>query len=152
MENNLILLAEDNARDEALTLRAFASSGVDYKVMVVRDGLEALDYLFGLETNKKNVYSAPKLVLLDLKMPKLDGLQVLQRIRSDKRTQYQPIVIFTSSNERDDILNSYRLGANSFVRKPIDFDEYASAIHLIMKYWLVVNRVPASGKSVNINE
>jgi two-component system response regulator len=141
MEKKLILLVEDNPKDEALTLRALKKSKIANSVVVVRDGVEALDYLFG-----RGAYSdpashvMPQLVLLDLKLPKVDGLEVLQQVRANERTRRLPIVVFTSSSEEEDLLNSYSLGANSYVRKPVEFEEFVEATKQLGLYWLVLNQ------------
>lgn len=136
MENKVILLVEDNSRDEMLTLRAFKKSNLLNEVIVARDGVEALDYFFGAEKNP-----LPQLVLLDLKLPKLDGLSVLRKLRADERTKLLPIVIFTSSSEEEDMIKSYNLGANSYVRKPVDFDQFLEATKQLGLYWLILNEV-----------
>lgn len=133
-----ILLVEDNAMDEALTLRALKKSNILNTVHVVRDGAEALDYLFGSDAPP----APPQLILLDLKLPKIDGLEVLRRIRSDRRTQLLPVVILTTSTEDNDRLDGYRLGANSYVRKPVDFLKFADAVKQLGLYWLVLNEQP----------
>lgn len=136
-----ILLVEDNANDEALTLRALKKSNIANKVVVARDGVEALDYLFASPVNGGS-NTLPQLILLDLKLPKLDGHDVLRRIRSDPRTQLLPVVILTTSVEDKDRLEGYRLGANSYVRKPVDFTEFAQAVIQLGLYWLVLNEEP----------
>jgi two-component system response regulator len=145
MENKVILLVEDNPRDEALTLRALRKSNIVNDVVVARDGVEALDYLFGTGAHEGRALDAmPQLVLLDLKLPKVDGLQVLQRIRADERTRRLPVVIFTSSSEEEDLIKSYDLGANSYVRKPVDFEQFLDATRQLGLYWLVLNQVAPS--------
>lgn len=140
MTNNVVLFVEDNKRDEMLTLRAFKKSNIASEIVVVRNGVEALDYLFCTgEYAGRDEYDLPRLILIDLKLPKMDGLQVLQRVRSDERTKRLPVVIFTSSNEAEDIIKSYDLGANSYVRKPVDFDELSHATRQLGMYWLVLN-------------
>jgi two-component system response regulator len=140
MTEKLILLVEDNPKDEALTLRALKKSGVANEVAVARDGTEALDYLFNTGTRSDgNPAELPTVVLLDLKLPKVDGLEVLKRIRGDERTKSLPVVILTSSNEEQDRLMSYNLGANSYVRKPVDFNEFATAVRQLGLYWLILN-------------
>ena len=142
MENKVILLVEDNPRDEALTLRALKKSNIANEVVVARDGVEALDYLFGTGAHAgRETDVMPQLVLLDLKLPRVDGLQVLQRIRADERTRRLPVVIFTSSNEEEDLITSYNLGANSYVRKPVDFEQFLEATRQLGLYWLVLNQV-----------
>ncbi|HEY0764323.1 MAG TPA: response regulator [Pyrinomonadaceae bacterium] len=136
METKVILLVEDNARDETLTLRALKKSNILNEVVVVRDGVEALDYFSG--PVKKPM---PQLVLLDLKLPKLDGLSVLRQLRATERTKLLPIVVFTSSSEEEDMIRSYNLGANSYVRKPVDFDQFLDATKQLGLYWLLLNEV-----------
>jgi two-component system response regulator len=138
-----ILLVEDNAKDEALTLRAFKKNNLLNKVHVVRDGAEAISYLLGDGVDADgNPIRLPQLVLLDLKLPKVDGLEVLKRIRSDPRTQLLPVVILTTSIEDRDRLEGYRLGANSYVRKPVDFHQFADAVNQLGLYWLMLNELP----------
>lgn len=145
MECGVILLIEDNASDEALTLRALKRAKIGNEVAVVRDGAEAIEYLLGPDTNGRN-RGLPQLVLLDLKLPKIDGLEVLRRIRGAERTKALPVVIFTSSREDRDIIEGYRLGANSYIRKPIDFAEFAEAVRQLGLYWLILNEPnPSSG-------
>lgn len=143
MNHKLILLVEDNADDEALTLRALHKSKIANKIMVVRDGAEALDYLFatGNFAGTEPV-ELPQVILLDLKLPKVDGLEVLRRIRADARTRLLPVVILTSSKEEQDMANAYSSGANSYVRKPVDFNQFVDAIGQLGLYWLVLNEVP----------
>jgi two-component system response regulator len=143
MTNNIILLVEDNPDDEELTLIAFKQSKIANKVVVVHDGVEALEYIFGASQSSDNVVNElPQVMLLDLKLPRLGGLDVLKRIRSDPRTQLLPVVIFTSSSEEEDVLSSYRMGANSYVRKPIKFQSFAEAIQQLGLYWLIINQSP----------
>jgi len=142
MADNAILLVEDNPDDEALTLRAFAKNKITNPVIVVRDGAEALDYLF-----RTGVYAGlreerPQVVLLDLKLPKIDGLEVLQRIRADSRTAVLPVVILTSSTQERDVIEGYRSGCNSYVRKPVDFDQFIEAARQLGLYWLLLNEPP----------
>jgi two-component system response regulator len=134
----VILLVEDNPKDEALTLRALKKSNIANKVVVAHDGVEAIDYLFESGADGR-ANPLPELVLLDLKLPKIDGHEVLKRIRSNGRTSLLPIVIFTTSVEDRDRLEGYRLGANSYVRKPVDFAEFAQAVVQLGLYWLVLN-------------
>ena len=142
MESKVILLVEDNPRDEALTLRALKKSNIVNDVVVARDGVEALDYLFGTGAHAdRDASDMPQLVLLDLKLPKVDGLQVLQKIRADERTRRLPVVVFTSSSEEEDLINSYNLGANSYVRKPVDFEQFMEATRQLGLYWLVLSEV-----------
>jgi CheY-like chemotaxis protein len=142
MECKVILLVEDNPRDEALTRRALKKSNICNEVIVAHDGVEALDYLFstGMYADRQT-QETPQLILLDLKLPKVDGLQVLQKIRATERTRRLPVVIFTSSSEEEDLINSYNLGANSYVRKPVDFDQFLEATRQLGLYWLVLNLV-----------
>jgi two-component system response regulator len=141
----VILLVEDNPDDEALTVRALKKSNLVNEVVVAHDGVEALDYLFGEGAHAgRDVTQMPQVVLLDLKLPKLDGLGVLRRLRADLRTRLLPVVILTSSNEEQDRVNGYGLGANSYVRKPVDFDAFVAAAAQLGLYWLVLNE-PAPG-------
>jgi two-component system response regulator len=136
-----ILLVDDNADDVDLALRAFAQAHVDNEIVVVRDGAEALDYLFaaGMYAGRA-LGEAPALVLLDLHLPKIDGLEVLRQLRADERTRRVPVVVLTSSSEEADILRSYDLGANSFVRKPVEFEQFIEAAAHLGLYWLVLNQ------------
>lgn len=143
MGNKVILLVEDNPRDEALTLRALRKSNIVNEVIVTSDGVEALDYLFNTGTYAGRETSVmPQLILLDLKLPKVDGLQVLQKIREDERTRRLPVVVFTSSSEEEDVIKSYDLGANSYVRKPVDFEQFIEATRQLGLHWLVLNQTP----------
>lgn len=137
-----ILLVEDNATDAELALRALTGNNLANKVEWVKDGSEALDYLFceGAYAGRSN--GNPKLILLDLKMPKVDGLEVLESVKSDQRTRMTPVVIMTSSQEERDLVESYRLGANSFIVKPVDFDQFLDAVAKAGFYWAVMNKVP----------
>lgn len=138
-----ILLVEDNPYDVELTLRAFASSKILNELKVVRDGKEALDYLFGAGAYAgRDLGIEPEVVLLDLKLPKVDGLEVLRRLRADERTRRLPVVVLTSSDEEQDIVSSYDLGANSYVRKPVDFAQFLDAASHLGLYWLVINQAP----------
>jgi len=139
-----ILLVEDNPDDAALTMRALKSHNITNEVVVARDGVEALDYLLGPKALPAIVQSLA-VVLLDLKLPKLNGLEVLQRIRADERTRLLPVVILTSSDEERDVIDGYRLGANSYVRKPVDFVEFTEAAKQLGLYWLLMNRAPPVG-------
>ncbi len=140
MQEKIILLVEDNADDEKLTLRALKKNNISNEVVVGRNGAEALDYLFGAGAYAgRDLNIMPQVVLLDLKLPKVDGLEVLQRVRADDRTRLLPIVILTSSNEEVDRINGYGLGANSYVRKPVDFNRFIEAVRQLGLYWLVLN-------------
>ena len=139
---NSILLVEDNADDEALALRALDKHKIRNPVVVVRDGQEALDYLFATGAYARRDLAELAVVLLDLKLPRVDGLQVLERLRADPRTKLLPVVILTSSKEQRDILDGYSLGANSYVRKPIDFNEFSEAVRQLGLYWLLLNEWP----------
>ena len=143
MKNKIILLVEDNPDDVKLTLRALKKSNIMNEVIVVGDGVEAMDYLFG--TGKfagRDTVIMPQVVLLDLKMPKMDGLEVLHRIRANERTKLLPVVILTTSSEDKDKVDSYRLGANSYIRKPVDFNQFVDAVQQLGLYWLVLNESP----------
>lgn len=140
MGDKAILLIEDSADDEALTLRAFNKNNIQNPIIVVRDGRQALDYLFAVGAYAgRDARELPQVVLLDLKLPKVDGLEVLRRIRGDERTKLLPVVILTSSREEQDVINGYRLGANSYVRKPVNFDEFVEAARQLGLYWLLLN-------------
>ena len=143
MSKKAILLVEDNPDDEALTLRAFKKSNILNEVVVARDGAEALDYLFatGLYAGR-DTSVMPEVILLGLRLPKMDGLEVLRRLRADERTRLLPVVILTSSKEEQDIINGYSLGANSYIRKPVDFRRFTEAIRQLGMYWLVLNEPP----------
>lgn len=136
-----ILLVEDNANDEYLTLRALKKHNVANDVVVARDGVEALDYLFATGSHAgRDARELPLVVLLDLKLPKVDGLEVLRRIRDDERTRLLPVVILTSSNEERDVLHGYKLGTNSYVQKPVDFTAFMDAVGQLGLYWLMLNQ------------
>lgn len=135
-----ILLVEDNPDDEALTLRAFSKNKIPNPVIVARDGVEALDYLAGKGTHAgRDMTVMPAVILLDLKLPRIDGLEVLRRIRADDRTSLLPVVVLTTSKETQDIHQAYRLGANSYIRKPVDFERFIQAISQLGIYWLTLN-------------
>ena len=141
--DHVILLVEDNPDDEALTLRALQKNKITNEVVVAHDGVQALDYVFGTGAYAgRDTSVAPQIILLDLKLPKIDGLEVLRRLRSDPRTKLTPVVILTSSNEERDLLAGYDFGANSYVRKPVDFDQFAEAVRYLGLYWLVLNQPP----------
>jgi two-component system response regulator len=143
VSGNLILLVEDRDDDVELTLRAFARSSVANEIVVVRDGEEALDFLFCTGAHAgRDSSRMPMVVLLDLALPKINGLDVLRRIRADQRTRLLPVVMLTSSREEQDVISSYDLGANGFVRKPVDFVEFVEAAHNLGLYWLLLNELP----------
>jgi two-component system, response regulator len=143
MRNKIILLVEDNPDDELLALRALRQNGVHSEVVVARDGVEALDYLFATGAHAERDLSVmPQLILLDLKLPKIDGLEVLRRLRADERTRLLPVVILTSSKEMQDLLDGYGLGANSYVRKPVNFEQFVRAVEQLKLYWLSLNEAP----------
>jgi len=138
-----ILLVEDNPDDVELTLHAFKKHNLSNRIQVCRDGAEALDYLFGEGAFKgRNVENIPRVVLLDLKLPKVSGLEVLQRIKSDPRTRAVPVVVLTSSREEADLTESYRLGVNSYIVKPVDFERFTEAVQKVGLYWLLLNEAP----------
>ncbi len=141
--SKVILLVEDNPRDEELTLRALKKSNIANPVVVARDGVEALDYLFarGIHAQRDRAV-LPQVVLLDLKLPKVDGLEVLKALRADEFTKLLPVVVLTSSLEEQDLIRSYSLGANSYVRKPVDFAQFAEAVRQLGLFWLVLNETP----------
>ena len=147
MNDDAILLVEDNADDEALTLRALKHNQIKNEVIVARDGLQAVQYLFGEgDYAGRDLEHMPQVILLDLKLPKLDGFEVLKRIRSDERTRYLPVVILTTSNEEMDRLKGYGLGANSYVRKPVEFTEFIQAVKQLELYWLLLNQNAPPGR------
>jgi len=147
MEEKIILLVEDNPDDVELTLRAFKKCNIANEVVVARDGVEALDYLFGTGAYAgRDLSVMPAVVLLDLKLPRIDGLEVLRRLRADERTRCLPVVVLTSSNEDQDVVNSYQLGANSYIRKPVDFIQFIEAARQLGIYWLLLNEAPPKGK------
>ena len=139
----MILVVEDNPDDEALTLRALKKNNIGNQVFVVRDGAEALDFLFCTGAYaERDPHDTPQIILLDLKLPKVDGLEVLRRLRADERTRLLPIVILTSSNEEQDLIEGYKNGANSYIRKPVDFNQFVEAVRQLSLYWLVLNEPP----------
>lgn len=144
--NETILLVEDNPDDIELTMRAFRKNNIANNLMVARDGVEALDYLFcrGVFSDR-SIKDTPRLILLDLKLPKMDGLQVLEALRAEETTKLVPVVILTSSREEQDLISGYRFGANSYVRKPINFNEFVDAVRNIGLYWLLINEPPPDG-------
>ena len=140
MDKRFILLVEDNPDDVELTKRALKIHNIANEVVVARDGVEALDYLFATGAYVgRDMTVTPQLVLLDLKLPKVDGLEVLRRLRSDERTMFLPVVILTSSKEEQDLVNGYKLHANSYIRKPVDFNQFSEAVRQLGLYWLVLN-------------
>ncbi len=139
----MILLVEDNADDEALTMRALKKNNISNQIVITRDGVEALDFLFGTGPYAGHETEVPQLILLDLKLPKLDGFEVLKRLRADPRTRLIPVVILTSSKEQQDIVQGYGLGANSYVRKPVDFQQFIESVRQLGLYWLVINERPS---------
>lgn len=142
-KDETILLVEDNPDDVELTMRAFRKNKIANDVVVARDGIEALDYLFCRgDYADHNVKDTPRLILLDLKLPKMDGLQVLERLRANEHTRLVPVVILTSSKEENDLINGYKNGANSYVRKPVDFIQFVEAVRNIGLYWLLINEPP----------
>ena len=143
MPNNTVLLVEDNPDDEVLTLRALRKHNLANEIVVARDGQEALDYLFAEGAHSdRDAGELPQVILLDLKLPKVDGLAVLERLRAEPQTRYVPVVVLTSSNEDQDMIRSYDLGANSYVRKPVDFEQFTEAARQLGLYWLLLNEVP----------
>jgi two-component system response regulator len=147
MRNKVILLVEDNSDDEKLTVRAFKKKNISNPVVVARDGLEALDYVFGTGAHAgRNANDVPAVILLDLKLPKVDGLEVLKRVRADSRTKHVPVVILTSSKEEQDLVSSYDLGANSYIRKPVDFEKFVEVAGTLGLYWLLFNEPPPTSR------
>jgi two-component system response regulator len=143
MGKKMILLVEDNPDDVELTLRAFKKNNILNEVVVIHDGGEALDFLFGTGTHAgRDTSIMPTVILLDLKLPKMDGFEVLRRIRADERTRLLPVVILTSSREQQDRVNSYKLGVNSYIRKPVDFNRFTEAVQQLGIYWLLLNEPP----------
>jgi two-component system, response regulator len=147
MSDKVILLVEDNPDDEELTIRALKKNKIHNDMVIARDGAEALDYLFGTGAyTDRDVGKMPSVILLDLKLPKIDGLEVLKRIRTNERTKLLPVVILTSSKEEQDLINGYSLGANSYIRKPVDFSQFVEAVRQLGLYWLLLNESVPLGK------
>jgi two-component system response regulator len=147
MNNKIILLVEDNPDDVELTLRAFRKNNISNKIIVARDGVEALDYLYARgQYDRRDEKDLPVLALLDLKLPKINGLEVLRQIRSTELTRLLPVVILTSSSEEQDVIEGYKLGANSYIRKPVDFKDFEQAINTLGLYWLIWNEPPPLAK------
>ena len=143
MNDKIILLVEDNPDDEALALRALKKNNIANDIVIARDGVEALDYLFGTGKYKdRDTTEMPMLILLDLKLPKMNGLEVLQHLRAADRTKLIPVVVLTSSNEENDLIKSYNLGANSYIRKPVDFVRFTETIRQLGLYWMILNQPP----------
>ncbi|HLP75773.1 MAG TPA: response regulator [Candidatus Paceibacterota bacterium] len=148
MKNKIILLVEDNPDDIRLTRRAFKKSNIANELVVMNNGLDALDYLVDACSGRDNANALPAVILLDLKLPKLDGLELLKRIRAIEKLKHLPIVILTSSKEEQDILNSYDLGANSYIRKPVDFDQFVDSVRQLGLYWLLLNESPSNAGGI----
>jgi len=143
MSKKIILLVEDNPDDELLAIRALKKNNISNEVVVARDGVEAIDYLFGTGAHTgRDMSEMPQIILLDLKLPKIDGFEVLRRLRSDERTKLLPVVVLTSSREEQDLTESYSLGANSYIRKPVNFTRFTEAIRQLGLYWLLLNESP----------
>lgn len=140
----VVFLVEDNTDDVDLTLYALRKNEILHDMVVVRDGVEALDYLFGEKEEEDGAGDIPGLILLDLNLPRVNGMQVLERLRSEERTRLVPVVVMTSSREERDVNRTYDLGANSYIRKPVDFDEFIKSIKAVLHYWLVLNVLPES--------
>src|SRR5258705_1687250 len=148
MPSKVILLVEDNPDDELLTVRALKQNNIVNEIIVARDGVEALDYVFATGPfADRDASKLPEVVLLDLKIPKIDGMEVLKRIRADERTSILPVVILTSSKEEQDRLRGYKLGANSYIRKPVDFVQFTEAVKQLKLYWLLLNETPPQNRA-----
>ena len=149
LNERTILLVEDNPDDEELTIRALRKNGIVNELVVARDGVQALDYLFGAGNwAGRDTTRMPAVVLLDLKLPRIDGLEVLERMRAEPRTRFVPVVVLTSSREEQDVLKSYSLCVNSYVRKPVDFLEFNEAVKHLGMYWLLLNELPPHGADI----
>jgi len=147
-DEKMILLVEDNEDDEILTIQALKDNNIRNKVIVAHNGVEALDYLFGTGQYKgRDVTILPQVILLDIKLPKIDGLQVLEKIRASESTKLLPVIILTSSKEEKDMIKGYSLGANSYIRKPVDFEQFIEAVKQLSLYWLILNEFPESKMS-----
>ena len=143
MSKHIIMIVEDNEDDLELALRAFKQNNVLNEIVVARDGVEALEYLFGTGPHAgRDLCVMPEVVLLDLKMPRIGGLEVLRRVRADSRTRYLPVVVLTSSDEEKDMTDSYHYGVNSYIRKPVDFNQFTDAVRQLSLYWMVLNQCP----------
>ncbi len=143
MNKRIIMIVEDNDDDLELAMRAFKFNHVLNEIVVARDGVEALDYLFGTGPHAgRDLCVMPEVVLLDLKMPRIGGLEVLRRVRADSRTRYLPVVVLTSSDEEKDMIDSYHYGVNSYIRKPVDFNQFTDAVRQLSLYWMVLNQCP----------
>lgn len=149
MNKRVILVVEDNPTDEALLVRALDKSGITSTIVTVRDGLEAIEYLFATgRHSSRSPDAVPAVVLIDLNLPKLDGLEVLRRMRADYRTKLLPVAVFTSSLDEQDLINGYSLGANSYVRKPIEFSKFSKVVAQLVSYWLELNEPPPPGEKI----
>jgi two-component system response regulator len=143
MDERIILLVEDNPDDEELTIRTLRKNHIKNDIVVVQDGVEALEYLFGMgKYSNRDITKMPVLIMLDIKLPKLNGLEVLKKIKNDNRTRLIPVVILTSSDEERDLIESYKFGANSYVRKPVDFVEFQKSVQQLALYWVLLNEAP----------
>jgi two-component system response regulator len=143
MEKNIIMIVEDNEDDLELTLRAFKKNNISNEIVIARDGIEALDYLMGTGAHKgRDLRVMPEVILLDLKMPRMGGIEVLRHIRSNEHTKLLPVVILTSSDEEKDMIESYECGVNSYIRKPVDFGQFVDAVRQLSLYWVVLNQCP----------
>ena len=143
MGKNAILVVEDNEDDLELTLRAFAKNHILNEIIIARDGVEALEYLLGTGAHEgRDLHEMPEVVLLDLKMPRMDGIETLKRIRANEHTKLLPVVVLTSSDEEKDMIESYECGVNSYIRKPVDFDQFVDAVQQLSLYWVVLNQHP----------
>jgi two-component system response regulator len=143
MQKNIIMIVEDNEDDLELTLRAFAKNKILNEIVIARDGVEALDYLFGTGVHEgRDLHVMPEVILLDLNMPRMSGIETLKRIRADERTKLLPVVVLTSSDEEQDMTASYECGVNSYIRKPVDFNQFVDSVRQLSLYWMVLNQHP----------